>query len=211
VHSGGITASRVSERLPPALPDFFEIEADVAAAWIKDAAATRAWFTLDGIRDRVGDRRPDVPFEPKTTPEQFASAASNAGSHAQKDFTVQHHAFQERFVLPKPGEETPAFEELLRFNPQLFNLEEGRVWEPKTSRDSESVYLILVGPTQPANISKMQPQDLRVQRAQMASDSVRSFFASTFDFESPESIKFLEREFEYDLYDSEDDGGSSGG
>ena len=45
----------------------------------------------------------------------------------------------------------------------------------------------------------------------MASDSVRSFYASTFDFESPESIKFLEREFEYDLYDGEDDGGSSGG
>ena len=165
----------------------------------------------EGVRDRVGNITTGEAFEPKTTPEQFASAASNAGSHAQKDFTVQHRAFQERFVLPKPGEETPAFEELLRFNPQIFALEEGRVWEPKSSRDSESVFLVLVGPTQPANISKMQPQDLAAQRAQMASDSVRSFFASTFDFESPESIKFLEREFEYDLYDSEDDGGSSGG
>lgn len=211
VHPGGIVAARVSERFPPALPEFPEIEVEVAAAWIKDAAVTRAKFTLEGIRDRVGQRTSGEPFEPMTTPEQFATASSNAGGHAQKDFSVQHRAFQERYVLPKPGEKLSAFEEFLRFNPQLFQEEDGRLWESKPSRGSESVFLVLVGPTRPADVSKMQPQDLALQRSQMASDSIRSFFATTFDFESPESIRFLEDNFDYFLQGEEEDKGSSGG
>jgi hypothetical protein len=216
VHPGAILAAQVTERIAPALPEFAEIEADVAAAWISDAAATRAKFTLEGIRDRVGTRTPDEVFEPMTTPEQFASAASNTGSHALKDFDVQHRAFQERFVLPKPGEEPSAFEGFLRFNPQLFDLKEGRVWEPKPTRDSESLFLVLVGPSRPADVGKMKPQDLAVQRSQMASDSIRSFFNSTFDFESEESLQFLAANFDYFLQGEEEEeedpaGGTAGG
>ena len=90
VHPGAILAAQVTERIAPALPEFPEIEVEVAAAWIKDAAVTRAKFTLEGIRDRVGQRTSGEPFEPMTTPEQFATASSNAGGHAQKDFSVQH-------------------------------------------------------------------------------------------------------------------------
>jgi hypothetical protein len=50
----------------------------------------------------------------------------------------------------------------------------------------------------------MQPQDLAIQRSQMVGESVRSFFASTFDFESPESKAFLEENFDYFLK-AEDD------
>jgi hypothetical protein len=57
----------------------------------------------------------------------------------------------------------------------------------------------------------MQPQDLALQRSQMASDSIRSFFATTFDFESPESIRFLEDNFDYFLQGEEEGKGSSGG
>ena len=57
----------------------------------------------------------------------------------------------------------------------------------------------------------MKPQDLALQRSQMASDSIRSFFATTFDFESPESIRFLEDNFDYFLQGEEEDKGSSGG
>ena len=50
----------------------------------------------------------------------------------------------------------------------------------------------------------MQPQDLAVQRSQMIGESVRSFFASTFDFESDESKAFLEEHFNYYLKTDED-------
>jgi hypothetical protein len=204
VLAGGISLARVVEKFAPALPPFVEIEAAVAESWVQDAAATRAKFTLEGVRDRVGQRTSGEAFEPETTPEQFASAASNAGGHAQKDFTVKVRDFQERYVQPKPGEEPAAIEEYLRFNPQLFDLDEGRVDEAKPSRDKESVFLVLVGPTRPADVSKMQPQDLAVQRSQMIGESVQSFFASTFDFESPESMTFLEENFDYYLKVDED-------
>ena len=204
VQALSISLGRVVEKFAPALPPFVEIEAAVAESWVKDAAATRAKFTLEGIRDRVGQRTAGEAFEPETTPEQFAAAASNAGGHAQKDFTVKVRDFQERYVQPKPGEEPAAIEEYLRFNPQLFDLDEGRVDEAKPSRDKESVFLVLVGPTRPADVSKMQPQDLAVQRSQMIGESVRSFFASTFDFESDESKAFLEEHFSYYLKTDED-------
>ena len=204
VQALSISLGRVVEKFAPALPPFVEIEAAVAESWVKDAAATRAKFTLEGIRDRVGQRTAGEAFEPETTPEQFAAAASNAGGHAQKDFTVKVRDFQERYVQPKPGEEPAAIEEYLRFNPQLFDLDEGRVDEAKPSRDKESVFLVLVGPTRPADVSKMQPQDLAIQRSQMIGESVRSFFASTFDFESAESKAFLEEHFDYYLKTDED-------
>jgi hypothetical protein len=204
VQPAGITVARVSEKFAPALPPFVEIESDVAASWVNDAAATRAKFTLEGVRDRLGQRQAGEPFEPMTTPEQFAAAASNAGDHAQKDFSVKFRDYEERFVQPKPGAELAAIDEFLRFNPQLFELEEGRVMEAKPARDKESVFLLLVGPTRPAAVSKMQPQDLAIQRSQMVGESVRSFFASTFDFESPESKAFLEENFDYFLK-AEDD------
>lgn len=204
VQALSISLGRVVEKFAPALPPFVEIEAAVAESWVKDAAATRAKFTLEGIRDRVGQRTAGEAFEPETTPEQFAAAASNAGGHAQKDFTVKVRDFQERYVQPKPGEEPAAIEEYLRFNPQLFDLDEGRVDEAKPSRDKESVFLVLVGPTRPADVSKMQPQDLAIQRSQMIGESVRSFFASTFDFESDESKAFLEEHFNYYLKTDED-------
>lgn len=204
VQALSITLGRVVEKFAPALPPFVEIEAAVAESWVNDSAATRAKFTLDGIADRVGQKTPGEAFEPMTTPEQFAAAASNAGDHAQKDFTVKTRDFQERFVQPKPGEEPAAIEEFLRFNPQLFELEEGRVVLAQPSRDKESVFLVLVGPTRPSDVSKMQPQDLAVQRSQMIGESVRSFFASTFDFESPESKAFLLENFDYYLKADED-------
>jgi hypothetical protein len=204
VQALSITLGRVVEKFAPALPPFVEIEAAVAESWVKDAAATRAKFTLEGIRDRVGQRAAGEAFEPETTPEQFAAAASNAGDHAQKDFTVNVRDFQERFVQPKAGEEPAAIEEFLRFNSQFFELEEGRIDEAKPSRDKESVFLVLVGPTRPADVSKMQPQDLAVQRSQMIGESIRSFFTSTFDFKSPESKAFLVENFDYYLKVDED-------
>jgi hypothetical protein len=204
VQAAGITLARVVDKFAPALPPFLEIEADVALAWVSDAAATRAKFTLEGVRDRVGQRTAGEAFEPKTTPEQFATAASNAGDNAQKDFTVKRRDFQERYVQPKAGEEPAAIEEFLRFNSQFFTLEEGRVDEAKPSRDKESVFLVLVGPTRPSDVSKMQPQDLAVQRSQMIGESIRSFFTSTFDFKSPESKAFLVENFNYYLKADED-------
>ena len=205
VGSGGLVASRVKQRIAPALPDFPEIEAEVAAAWIKDKAAFRAEMTLDGIRDRLGEREPGGQFvDLKTTPEQFAEAANNAGSHAQKDFTVQHRAFEERNVRPKPGAEPSLIEAFLRFNTLLFSYEEGIVMKPTRSRDLESVFLVLVGPTRPADVSKMQPQDLVIQRNQMEQASIQGFLSSTFDFENDAS-QFLKNNFDYFLYSEEEE------
>ena len=212
VGTGGLVASRVKERFVRALPDFPEIEAEVAAAWIKDAAANRAYYSLEGIRDRIGERKAGESgenYKPKTTPEQFAEAANNTGSHAQKDFTVQHRGFKERNVMPTPGEETPAIEDLLRFNSQFFTLEEGVVWEPKTSRGKDKVFIVLVGPTRPADVSKMQPQDLGIQRSQMEQESIITFLSSTFDFESAASKDFLETNFGYYFNTGEDTAAST--
>ncbi len=212
VGSGGLVATRVREKFPRALPDFSEIEAEVAAAWIKDAAANRAKFTLEGIRDRIGQRTAGEEFLPKTTPEQFAEAANNSGSHAQKDFTVQHRSFEERNFVPTPGEESAAIEDFLRFNSQLFTQEEGVVWSPNPSRDKEKVFIVLVGPTRPADISKMQPQDLGIQRSQMEQQSIMTFLSTTFDFESEASKGFLKENFEYYIDSGEETAaGSDGG
>lgn len=207
VGPGGLVASRVKERLPRALPDFPEIEAEVAQAWIQDAAATRAKFTLEGIRDRVGERTTGEASEnwkPKTTPEQFAEAANNTGVHAQKDLTVKRRDFAERNFSFTPGEEIPAIEEFLRFNPQFFSDEEGVVSIAKPSREKDKVFLVLVGPTRPADVSKMQPQDLNIQRAQLEQESISSFLSSTFDFETDESKGFLAENFAYYLNSAED-------
>jgi hypothetical protein len=214
VGSGGLVATRVKEKFARALPDFTEIEAEVAAAWIKDAAANRAYYTLEGIRDRIGERTAGETgenFKPKTTPEQFAEAANNAGSHSQKDFTVQHRGFMERNFVPTPGEETSAVEDFLRFNSQLFTLEEGVVWNPKASRDKEKVFIVLVGPKRPADVSKMQPQDLGTQRSQMEQESIMTFLSTTFDFESEASKDFLAKNFEYYIDTGEETAAGSGG
>ena len=205
VGAGGLVASRVKERFVRALPDFTEIESEVAAAWIQDAAANRAKFTLEGIRDRIGDRTAGEDFLPKTTPEQFAEAANNAGSHAQKDFTVKHRGFEERNFAFTPGEETADIEEFLRFNPQYFTQEEGAVAIAKVAREKDKVFLVLVGPTRPADVSKMQPQELGVQRSQMEQASIMSFLSSTFDFESEASLDFLAENFEYSFDTGEDE------
>ena len=207
VGAGGLVASRVKERFPRALPDFPEIEAEVAAAWIKDAAANRAYYTLEGIRDRIGERNlteQSEAWKPKTTPEQFATAANNAGSHAQKDFTVKRWEFAERNFSITPGEETPAFEEFLRFNGQYYLEEEGVVLVSKISREKDKVFLVLIGPNRPADVSKMQPQELNMQRSQLEQASITDFLSSTFDFESEASMGFLSENFAYYLNSGEE-------
>ena len=207
VGAGGLVASRVKERFPRALPDFPEIEAEVAAAWIKDAAANRAYYTLEGIRDRIGERNlteQSEAWKPKTTPEQFATAANNAGSHAQKDFTVKRWEFAERNFSITPGEETPAFEEFLRFNGQYYLEEEGVVLVSKISREKDKVFLVLIGPNRPADVSKMQPQELNMQRSQLEQASITDFLSSTFDFESDASKGFLSENFAYYLNSGEE-------
>jgi len=203
VQPSGVSVARVVEKFASALPEFSEIESEVAAAWVKDTAATRAKYTLDGIADRIGERKVGEPFEPKTTPEQFATAANNAGDHAQKDFTVKRRDFQERSSQLTFGEELTPIEEHLRANTALFTLEEGRVVLAQPSQDKESVFLVLVGPTRPADVSKMQPQELTVARSQMLGESVREFFATTFDFESDASKKFMRENFSYYLKSDE--------
>ncbi len=191
VDDKSFTYGRVLASVPERVPEFAEIEAQVATAWADKKARELAVARLEKLRDSFGTR-PDPndpnapPFQPEADDAKFAEVAKEAG------FVVQHREWQDRFS-PPPADE-PAGDKYIRSNVGLAALREHLVAKAELNREGTAACLVRVAGVRDPDVSRMKVNELNDAVQQKSYQDLLMF-----NLMESGSREFLERRFGVDL------------
>ncbi|MBL8861294.1 MAG: hypothetical protein JNK02_04700 [Planctomycetes bacterium] len=176
VDSKGFVLGRISERVPPRLPDYDEVADAVLAGWAREHAKQLAIERLDAVRDAFGTR-PDpadtqaAPFRPEVDRDAFLAAVAAAG------FTAQRREWAEINTPPDPQGDSPATIHF-RQNPGVFLNKVGSVAKPELDRAGANAFLIRLDGVRDPDVSKITPKDLQTIGLTLARQERASFLQS---------------------------------
>ncbi len=175
VDAKGFVMGRVTQRIPPSLPDYSEVADAVLAGWAREHAKTLAIEKLEKVRDALGTR-PDPtdtnapPFRPEVDRDAFLKAVVDAGLKADRREWAEINVP----VAPDAGADVQYF----RQNPAIFTNKIGAVPKAELDRMGANAFLVRLDGVRDPDSSKITAKDMQTIGQAMTSQERNSFVQS---------------------------------
>lgn len=178
-----LVLSRVIDRVESSLPEFSEIQEQVAEEWVKEKMSNVAVLRLEQVRDVLGNRPVDSTEEWVLTvdTEKFGEAAVNRGFEPRRRDYMRRDESRTTPLTDADGElEKAVIEYLFRSSP-LYQLEDGQIAPAAANPQGTYAFLVRLEGTRDADIAtKLDPADVESAETRLSQEARMDFLTSSF-------------------------------